>query len=173
MSTKIYLLKKDYINYDTQNYLHSRFLVYMFCAFFTVCFSYLLVNVLFNNAEYNYKKLGLSFYIIASVYLLAFLYSRLTKKEDFLTRRYKSILIAFLCMMFVAQISFGLFLRFKPDFDIEAVYQGAIEWVQTGTFANYYDYYYHFPNNLGAMTFLHFFFSIASLFGFEDYFLVV
>ena len=69
-------------------------------------------------------------------------------------------------------MSFGLFLRFKPDFDIEAVYQGAIEWVQTGTFAKYYDYYYHFPNNLGAMTFLHFFFSIASFLGFEDYFLV-
>ena len=168
----IFVWEKEGINMISRINNFKKFLVYMFCAFFSVCFSYLLVNILFNNAEYNYKKLGLSFYIFAAVYLLTYAYIRLRKIEEFLTRHYKKNLLSFLCIMFIVQMSFGLFLRFKPDFDIEAVYQGAIEWVQTGTFAKYYDYYYHFPNNLGAMTFLHFFFSIASFLGFEDYFLV-
>jgi len=114
----------------------------------------------------------LAVYIVTAVCLLTFIYSRLSKHEAFLEKNYKIILIAFLCIMMTVQVLFGLFLRFTPDFDIGAVYEGAIEWVQTGTFASYYDYYYGFPNNLGAMTFLHFFFGIASFFGISDYFLV-
>lgn len=150
----------------------KKFLAYIFCAFFAVCFSYLLVNILFKNAEYNYKKQTLAIYILAAVCLLTFIYSRFSKHESFFNKHYKPILVAFLCIMMIVQVSLGLFLRFKPDFDIASVYQGAIDWVQTGTFTNYYDYYYHFPNNLGAMAFLHFFFSISNLLGVKDYFLV-
>lgn len=131
----------------------KRFLVYIFCAFFVVCFSYLLVNIFLKNGEYNYKKQTLAIYIVAVVSLLTFIYSRLSKHEAFFTKHYKKILVSFLSIMMIAQVSFGLLLRFTPDFDISAVYDGAIEWAQTGTFTSFFDYYYHFPNNLGAMTF--------------------
>ncbi|NTV89059.1 MAG: hypothetical protein HGA22_01645 [Clostridiales bacterium] len=44
--------------------------------------------------------------------------------------------------------------------------------MQAGTFTNYYNYYYYFPNNLGSMSFLHMMFAIASFFGIHDYFLI-
>ncbi|WP_010243149.1 glycosyltransferase family 39 protein [Acetivibrio cellulolyticus] len=150
----------------------KNILVYMFCAFFAICFSYLLANILLKNSEYNYKKMTLTVFIVISVSLLAFIYTRLSKHEAFFIKHYKPILAAFLSIMLILQISFGLLLRFKPDFDMDSVYQGAIDWVQTGSFTNYYNYYYYFPNNLGSMGFLHFFFKIASFFGIKDFFLV-
>jgi len=87
----IFVWEKEGINMISRINNFKKFLVYMFCAFFSVCFSYLLVNILFNNAEYNYKKLGLSFYIFAAVYLLTYAYIRLRKIEEFLTRHYKKI----------------------------------------------------------------------------------
>ncbi len=150
----------------------KSFLAYIIYAMCAICFSYLLANILFNNAENNYNKLTLSVYIIITVCLIALIYRVFTKHEAFLDKHYKPILVAFLIGMMALQIVFGLMLRFKPDFDMESVYQGAIDWVQTGSFTNYYNYYYYFPNNLGSMGFLHFFFKIASFFGVKDYFLV-
>ena len=50
-------------------------------------------------------------------------------------------------------------------FDMDAIYGGAIEWVETGTFASRYDYYYYFLNNLGGMSLLYIFFKLASYLG--------
>lgn len=153
-------------------YKIKNFLAYIIYALCAICFSYLLVNILFRNEEYNYNKLALSACIIVVICLLTLIYRLFSKHEAFLDKHYKPILISFLIGMMILQIVFGLFLRFKPDFDMESVYQGAIDWVQTGSFNNYYNYYYYFPNNLGSMGFLHFFFKIASIFGIKDFFLV-
>ncbi len=146
------------------------FLAFIFYAFFAVCFSYLLTNILLKNSEHNYKRLTLSVCILITVFLLTLIYKVFAKHEAFLCKNYKPILVTFLAVMMVLQVSFGLLLRFKPDFDMESVYQGAIDWVQTGSFSKYYDYYYYFPNNLGSMGFLYFFFKVASLFGIKDFF---
>lgn len=61
-------------------------------------------------------------------------------------------------------------LRFVPAFDLDAVYGGAIEWVETGSFPDYYDYFDWFPNNLGGLCFLYLVFRVCGIFT-GDYFL--
>lgn len=147
----------------------KKIFIYVFFVIFSVCFSFILANILFGNTEYNYKTLTLILFVIISIYLLTLMYTRLSKHEMFLNQHYKTILISFLFIMLILQLSFGSMLRFQPTFDIEAIYQGSIDWMQTGSFSNYYTYFYYFPNNLGSMAFLHFIFVIASFFRFKDY----
>ena len=62
--------------------------------------------------------------------------------------------------------------------DLEAIYKGAIAWVEEGTFTGYssdtchIDYFYIFPNNLGALAFLAGIFKISNMLGCYDYFTV-
>ena len=55
--------------------------------------------------------------------------------------------------MFIIEIVLGIALRYDPLWDVGAIHKGAIEWVETGTFENYYEYFYRFPNNLAARHF--------------------
>lgn len=87
------------------------------------------------------------------------------KHDAFMLKHYKKLLFFFAAFMLILQIIFGCILRFNPVFDMDAIYGGAIEWVETGTFASYYDYYYYFPNNLGGMSLLYIFFKLASYLG--------
>jgi len=79
---------------------------------------------------------------------------------------------AFVLLVFgTVQMVHAHILRFTPSFDQDAVYGGAIQWLQTGSFPQYYEYYGYFPNNLGAMTLLRVWFGGSGwLFG-GDYFL--
>ena len=72
------------------------------------------------------------------------------RKEDFFERNYKYIVVIFLAVTFAYQMAKAGELRFVPSFDLDAIYWGALEWLQTGTFAGYYDYFDWFPNNLGG-----------------------
>lgn len=94
------------------------------------------------------------------------------KHDAFMLKHYKKLLFFFAAFMLILQIIFGCILRFDPVFDMDAIYGGAIEWVETGTFASYYDYYYYFPNNLGGMSLLYIFFKLASYLGISDFFTV-
>ncbi len=62
-------------------------------------------------------------------------------------------------------------LRFTPSFDLDAIYGGAIQWVETGTFADYYDYFDWFPNNLGGLCYYYILFKVCSVFS-RDYFFI-
>ena len=43
--------------------------------------------------------------------------------------------------MFIIEIVLGIALRYDPLWDVGAIHKGAIEWVETGTFENYYEYF--------------------------------
>ena len=73
------------------------------------------------------------------------------KHDAFMLKHYKKLLFFFAAFMLILQIIFGCILRFDPVFDMDAIYGGAIEWVETGTFASYYDYYYYFRRNEPAL----------------------
>lgn len=94
------------------------------------------------------------------------------KHEQYLNERYKLLLTIFITLMLLFQVFLGSCLRFTPAFDMDAIYGGAIEWVNTNSFPSYYDYYYYFPNNLGGMSLLYIFFKLAALFGITDFFTV-
>ena len=78
----------------------------------------------------------------------------------------------FSAAMFALEMLFAMALRHGTWYDVGAIHQGAAEWVETGTFAGFYEYYGYFPNNLGGMTFLYVFFKAASLAGFTDWYAV-
>lgn len=82
------------------------------------------------------------------------------------------LLIVFSITLFVVQMLLGNELRVNPLYDYSSVYHGAVDWVVTGTFERFYDYYYYYPNNLGTMTFLMFLFQIASKLGCTDFYFV-
>ncbi|MEG2105505.1 MAG: glycosyltransferase family 39 protein [Clostridia bacterium] len=112
--------------------------------------------------------LGIVGFITALIFL-SYVFKRF---ETFFEKKYKIILPVFMVLMLGVQIAMAFAMRFSPAFDLGAVYNGAVEWVNTGTFSSQYEYYYFFPNNLGAMTVYFGIFSIARAFGITDYFIV-
>lgn len=93
------------------------------------------------------------------------------EREFFFERNYKYFLTAFLVIMGVLQFLGIERLRFTPSFDLDAIFGGAMQWVQTGTFADYYDYFDWFPNNLGGLCFLYIIFKVFGSVS-NDYFLI-
>lgn len=150
----------------------KRYLTWIFYMLFSLCFLYLALHIVIHNTEYGYEEITLVPFIFISLGILVFAYCKIKKHETLLEKRYIVILGSFLSIMAVLQLVFGNMLRFTPAFDLDAIYGGAIAWAETGTFANYYEYFYYFPNNLGGLSFLRFFFSIAKGLGITDYFMV-
>lgn len=95
---------------------------------------------------------------------------------DRLTRYFTPILIGAVLFLLAVQIPVGLSLRYDPIFDLEAIYRGAIEWVERAGFIHYVSstchtkYFAIFPNNLGGLSLLTLIFKLGSLLGFTDYF---
>ena len=138
---------------------------------FAVCFTFVVFNALFRNTAHAAPRLVIT--MLACLTVLCAVYFVLNKYRTAVCKNYKIILIVFAVIMFTAQIILGNALECKElMFDVGAVNNGAAEWVETGTFESLYDYYYSFPNNLGAMTFLYVFFKAASLLGITHYFSV-
>lgn len=150
----------------------KRYLGWIFYLLFSVCFSLVIAVLLFHNTQYPYKTAYVLPCVLICLAMLVLVYRGLAKCEGILERHYGWILGIFLFAMALLQITFGAMLRFTPVFDMGAIFDGAIEWLQTGTFASQYEYMSYFPNNLGSMAFLNLFFWIASWFGVQDFFMV-
>ncbi|GKI13541.1 hypothetical protein CE91St44_00260 [Oscillospiraceae bacterium] len=78
---------------------------------------------------------------------------------------------------FAAQLVLGFKLRFEPEWDMLAMYQGGISWGTMGRLtevsAPTFDaatYFYYFPNNLGGAGVLAAVFKISSMMGLTDFF---
>lgn len=144
-------------------------LIGAFYTLFILIIGYIFAASLISESSSSIYTLPIFILFIAGSSFTFFLIS---KYKDHLEKHYKSILFSFLGIMFMLQVIFGFMLRFTPAFDMDAIYGGAIEWVNTGTFESYYDYYYYFPNNLGGMSILFIFFKLASIVGIKDFFAV-
>jgi len=132
----------------------------------------LIIGCIFMSSIINDFSLLTLIILILFIPGIYFIRRLIIKYEVFFEKHYKIILIAFAAFMLALQLIFGYLLRFTPAFDMDAIYGGAVEWVNTGTFSSYYDYYYFFPNNLGGMSLLYVFFKLASYIGITDYFAV-
>ncbi len=146
----------------------------LFYILFALAFGLILLNAVFNKQLYNHS-------VVATVLLMGvsiaaiLIFSHLVQKTlDFWQRYYDRVLLGFLLILLAVQIAFGFLLRIDPIWDLEAIYQGAIEWVNGGDFTAYSsqtchaDYFYIFPNNLGGLAFLAVLFKLASLIGITD-----
>lgn len=137
-------------------------------------FAYLIVfcKVLFWDDIHNNNTAALLLFMLAGAGAAVLLYFVFSKYKNIIKKYYNIILAVFLVVYGIIVIVNGYLLRFTPAFDMDAIYGGAIQWLKEGSFTGYYEYYGYFPNNLGAMTILHFVFSVASVFGISDFFAV-
>ncbi len=144
-------------------------------TFFWIFFcAYLLVfgKVLFGDVIHNNNTVILLLYLFAGVGVVALAYYLLNTYHKIIRQYYNIIFIAFLIVYGLVILVNGFQLRFTPTFDMDAIYGGARQWLTEGSFSDYYEYFGYFPNNLGALTILHFVFLIASIFGIKDFFAV-
>lgn len=98
---------------------------------------------------------------------------RLIKKTESIWEKYGTLVVCvFSVIFFVIQMVLGNELRVNPLYDFSSIYHGAVDWVVTGSFERFYDYYYYYPNNLGVMTLLMGLFQIAAKVGVMDFYFV-
>ena len=156
----------------------NKLLYYIFSGLFIASFSLILLNVVFNKTIFMYNTFFLLLYMAVFAAAIIFATVFLKKKASFFEKRYNVIVVISCVFLFCMQILSSILLEFNPSWDMEAIYQGAISWVEQGDFTTYFsdtchqDYFYIFPNNLGSMAFLALFFKLASLLGIKSYFMV-
>lgn len=156
----------------------NKTLYYMFSGLFLISFLLIIFNVIFNKTVHTYNTFFLLLIMAFFTVLMIVIAKFLAKKKDYFEKNYKKFLFASCAFLFCAQIVLGFCLQFDPMWDLEAIYQGAISWAERGSFSTYSsntcheDYFYIFPNNLGAMAFLTLFFKLANLLGIQSYFTV-
>lgn len=143
-----------------------------FYAVFLFLFTFLTLGVLFSNIGYSYNRLLLFTFVFLFAAASSVLFRIIRTHAETLVKYERLILLLVLPLLFLIQMYLGFRLRFASAFDFASVYRGAIQWAETGTFSDYYEYYHYFPNNLGAMTLLFLVFKAAGLFGITDYFML-
>ena len=148
----------------------TRNLAKLFYILFSLCFIWLL-NHIITGGYYGYREVPLLLVIICALALLLLFWHLIKKYEAILAKHSFKITTVFLSLMFVAQILLGYLLRYQPIFDVDAIYGGAIEWVETGSFNTYYEYFSYFPNNIGGLRFFYWVFKIARSLGCRDYYM--
>lgn len=143
-----------------------------FYSVFLIMFFIITLQVILIDDKYHLDRHVIIVWVLAlaaAIFLLLFL---LNKAWRFAAQYDKYWLPVILIAFFAVQIYTGRILRFESAFDFEAIYKGAVSWVENGTFTKYYDYFDWFPNNLGAMTLLYMAFKTANIFGVTDFFTV-
>lgn len=150
-----------------RNYFEKAFL-----GIFSLIYAWIFWQVLCLDKVHTNDTGMLILWMATGAILLFGLYILIRRYREKFEKVYRYILPAFLVLYGIILIHNGIVLRFTPAFDMDAIYGGAIQWLQEGSFTDYYEYFGYFPNNLGAMGFLYFFFRLASVFGITDFFLV-
>lgn len=138
----------------------------------TLIFGLLFFRILFNDTIHEYETARLLPWFLSGCAVIVVSYVILKKFGDVIEKYYYPILGCFLVIYGGILLYLGFTLRFIPVHDMDAIYGGAVEWLKEDTFTSYYEYFGYFPNNLGAMSFLHLFFGMASFFGISDFFAV-
>lgn len=143
----------------------------LFYFLFSASFLWLIVNVVAEGYSYHYTASVLLLWALLA-WIIIFSFNALLKAhESFFSKNSRVLLPVFLLCMFLLQMLCGSALRYTPAWDLDAIYGGAIEWVESGTFRSYYEYYDWFPNNLGGLILLRIVFGAARSMGITDYFM--
>lgn len=142
----------------------------LFYAMFALSFLWLTVHIV-TGSYYGYGEVRLLLCILGALMLLLGGWKLVKRYEAALARRSGAVTAGFLIVMLALQVLIGARLRYQPVFDVDAVYGGAIEWAETGTFASYYEYFSYFYNNFGGLRFLRWVFLLIRFFGGSDYYM--
>ena len=142
----------------------------LFCAAFTLCFLWL-INHILTGSFYGCHEAALLGCALCALALLLFLQGRIMAHEALLESHHRAITAGVLGLLFALQLTFGALLRYRPVFDVDAIYGGAIEWVETGTIASYREYFSYFYNNFGGLCFFRGVFLLARGLGWTDWYM--
>lgn len=140
-------------------------------AILTLCFTWAIAAVFLAN-YYSYCLPILAVLAAAVIFFIILVWQLIKKHEAFLGDNRKVIAWGFFLFMGIIQIIMIFPLRYTPKWDVDALFGGASEWVMTGDFASYHDYFAYFHNNWGGLILFRAVFGTAKLFGAKDYFLV-
>ena len=148
-------------------------LLRLFYILFALIFIWLTAHIMVNGGWYYYEQteLGLILAVALALIVLVNLWRLITHYEAALARRAGLITAVFLAVMGILQLVLALRLRYKPVFDIDAIFGGASQWVETGSFPSYYDYYYRFANNFGGLRSMYCILRLADMLGVRDKYL--
>ena len=148
-------------------------LLRLFYILFALTFLWLTAHIVVNGGWYYYEQteLGLILAVALALIVLVSVWRLITRFETALARRAGLITAAFLACIGVLQLILALRLRYRPVFDIDAIFGGASQWVETGSFPSYYDYYYRFANNFGGLRFMYHILRLADMLGVHDRYL--
>lgn len=151
--------------------MNTKKIIWSFYIVFAFCFTLVISTAITENPYHKtaWLMLGVAAALFVFVKLFQFLGGNYKNQIE---KNYKKILLCFGGAMFLLQLIFGITLRTDPLFDVGAIHHAAIEWVETGDFKSYHEYFYFFPNNLGSMTFLFVIFKAASIIGITDFYAV-
>lgn len=140
---------------------------------FLLCISFVAFEAYMNGADGKANKFILVFVIAVSLAVLILTKFWVRRYQLFFEKHFVKILTGYLLILFVVQIACGIHIRYQPMWDLDAVYGGAVSWLENGNIDAYKDYFYYFPNNLGLLVFFRAYFGLLSLFfGNEmDYFI--
>lgn len=150
----------------------------IFFAVYTLFFTFITAGVIFGNGQYGLHPIITAAAVFCGGAVLMLSYGLVRRNIEILVKRRKQIMVIFLAALFIINIASGMALRFKPVYDLGAIFTGASEWAVNGDFMSHMNpscdpgYFYYFPNNLGGMWFLLIPFKMASLFGITDFFAV-
>ena len=140
---------------------------------FLLCISFVAFEAYMNGADGKENEFRLVFVIAVSLAVLILTKFWVRRYQLFFEKHFVKILTGYLLILFVVQIACGIHIRYQPMWDLDAVYGGAVSWLENGNIDAYKDYFYYFPNNLGLLVFFRAYFGLLSLFfGNEmDYFI--
>jgi len=141
------------------------------CALTGACFIWMAVSIFICN-HYSYNVPILVLLTLNLLALTVIIWQLIKRHEAFFMKHRKAFTWGFLIMMGAVQTAMIFPLRYTPVFDIGALYGGAAEWVTTGDFASYYEYFSMFHNNWGGLLLLRVIFGLAKLVGITDFFIV-
>lgn len=150
----------------------KKILFHIFLGIFSLAYLIVFFQVLFGDRIHDNDSVVLLVCMLLGIEAVIFFYMMTDRHVDAMEKYYCVMLAVFLIVYGMIVIANGFRLRFTPAFDMDAIYGGAIQWLREGSFTNYYEYFSYFPNNIGAMTILHFVFSVAAVFGVSDFFAV-
>ena len=141
------------------------------CAVLALLFTWAIAAVFLAN-YYSYCLPILAVLAAASLFLIVLIWQLIKKYEALLMDNRKVIAWSFFLFMGIIQIIMIFPLRYTPKWDVDALFGGAVEWVMTGDFASYHEYFAFFHNNWGGLILFRAVFGTAKLFGAKDFFLV-
>ena len=150
----------------------SAVCIYGIKVFFLLCIAFVLFEAYTYRAGGAVEVLPLLFVIFVTLGFLCLGKYFAEKFKSFFTKYIKWLLIGYLLITFVLQISLGIQVRYTPMWDLSAVFDGAITWLEQGNINEFSDYFYYFPNNMGLLLVFKGYFSVIyAVFGAEtDYF---